>query len=152
MAHRRSRRRVFAVAALVVAPAAGACIGTTGPAGSDPTLDCTATVVFFPVNLVADAAVNTALMLTYPITVAPFRDEPTSNLVGLIVLVSPVAGPVFGARDAWHGYPFWDPVFLDQRRRYRTCIDGEWTLVPPLVSPPEPNADGEPQPPGEASS
>lgn len=84
---------------------------------------CTATqcrraaeIALFPVNVVPDIVSNTLVMLTMPVWM-PFRDE-QGNLWPAIWLFTPILGPACGVMDAWHGYPFWDPVFLDEHRSY----------------------------------
>lgn len=84
---------------------------------------CTATqrqraaeIALFPVNVVPDILSNTLVILTIPVWV-PFSDR-ESNLWPVIWLSTPILGPACGVMDAWHGYPFWDPVFLDEHRSY----------------------------------
>ena len=41
-----------------------------------------------------------------------------SQMVGGVLRKSPCFQPVGGVLDAWHGYPFWDPIALDEHRKY----------------------------------
>jgi hypothetical protein len=83
---------------------------------SEPLLGDTAAKVLFPVNVLPDVASNFVGYAALPVRVC-FEDDP-GNLWPLVWLLSPVLGPVCGVMDAWHGYPFWDPVAFDEHREY----------------------------------
>ncbi len=50
------------------------------------------------VNLVPDLVSN------YVVSLKP------GNLWPIQYLLWPISGAAWGARDAWHGYPFWEPT------------------------------------------
>jgi hypothetical protein len=63
-------------------------------------------VALFPVNLVANMLSNAAAGLVRPFSRSCCVALPGDFLEGLFH---------FGPRDAWHGYPFWEPTELDPR-------------------------------------
>lgn len=75
--------------------------------------------LFFPVNVAPDMAVNTFIFAFRPLF-PRLNNAPESerHTWPLITLLSPVIGPVGGIYDAWHGYPFWNPVARDPEREY----------------------------------
>jgi hypothetical protein len=112
-------------AALAVAAASLAACASSGapPAdppnvqlGSRPLVEPTAAKVLFPVQVAPDIATNTLLDVTLPLWIWT-ADDP-GNLWPMVWIFSPIFGPVEGVLDAWHGYPFWDPVALDEHRHY----------------------------------
>ena len=54
--------------------------------------------VLFPVNFVADYIGNFAVSL------------PPGNLWPIQYIALPFASAYYAGRDAWHGYPFWEPT------------------------------------------
>lgn len=74
-------------------------------------------LLLFPINLAPDIVANTVLYLFNPVC-SMTKGEGVSNLWLPISVLSPVMGPVTGTFDAWYGYPFWDPVALDEDRKY----------------------------------
>lgn len=73
-------------------------------------------VLLFPINVVPDIVSNTLLYATTPIWMNCVGEP--GNLWPVVWLGSPVFGPLCGIMDAWHGYPFWNPVALDEHRLY----------------------------------
>lgn len=73
-------------------------------------------IALFPINVAPDVISNTLGMLAlpayYPVV------YPDSNTWGLVFIFAPVFGPLAGIKDAWYGYPFWDPAILDPGRSY----------------------------------
>lgn len=76
-----------------------------------------AEIALFPVNVVPDILSNTLVMLTLPVWM-PFCDQKDGNQLPILWLFTPFVGPLMGVWDAWYGYPFWDPVVLDEHRSY----------------------------------
>lgn len=70
------------------------------------------------VLLVAPNMVSNTLFFFFNPVVSIVRDESPSNLWPLITLASPVMGAVAGVQDAAHGYGFWEPLALDEKREY----------------------------------
>ncbi len=77
----------------------------------------TAEILLFPINLAPDILTNTILFLFNPLA-SMAAGKIVSNIWPIISFVSPVMGPVTGTMDAWYGYPFWNPVALDEHREY----------------------------------
>ena len=75
-----------------------------------------AEIALFPVNVIPDIVGNTAVCVSMPLWIWSV-DEP-GNLWPIMWLGFPIVGPVGGVLDAWHGYPFWDPIALDEHRKY----------------------------------
>lgn len=69
-----------------------------------------------PVNLIPDIVSNTVILGTIPLWM--WADDKSSGMLPVMWLFSPIVGPVMGVADAWNGYPFWDPVALDEHRKY----------------------------------
>lgn len=74
-------------------------------------------ILLFPINLAPDIVTNTILFLFNPLA-SMAAGKSVSNIWPIISFVSPVMGPVTGAMDAWYGYPFWNPIALDEHRKY----------------------------------
>ena len=70
----------------------------------------------FAVNVVPDIVSNTTVLFFNP-AFSMLRGEEVSNLWPIVSITSPVTGPICGVRDARNGYPFWNPVALDERRQ-----------------------------------
>ncbi len=74
-------------------------------------------ILLFPVNLVPDIISNTIVFL-FNHKFSDARGEPRSNLWPVIIMLAPCMGPISGILDAASGYPFWDPVALEEHRKY----------------------------------
>lgn len=74
-------------------------------------------ILLFPINLVPDIVTNTILFLFNPL-VSIAAGKSVSNIWPIISLGSPLMGPVTGTMDACYGYPFWNPIALDEHRKY----------------------------------
>jgi hypothetical protein len=74
-------------------------------------------ILLFPINLPPDIVSNTVLTLFNPFC-SMAKGEGVSNLWLPISVFSPILGIVGGIMDAWHGYPFWNPIALDEHRKY----------------------------------
>jgi hypothetical protein len=74
-------------------------------------------ILLSPINLAPDIISNTVLYLFNPIC-SISKGEDVSNLWFLVSISAPVLGLVTGIMDSWHGYPFWNPVALDEHRKY----------------------------------
>ena len=70
----------------------------------------------FAVNVIPDIVSNTTVLFFNP-AFSMLRGEEVSNIWPIVSVTSPVTGPICGVKDALHGYPFWDPVALDERRQ-----------------------------------
>lgn len=71
----------------------------------------------FPVNLAPNIVSNTVVFLFNPV-VCIMAHRGVSNLWPIVSFLSPAIGPLCGIKDAWYGYPFWNPVALDEHRKY----------------------------------
>jgi len=71
----------------------------------------------FAVNVVPDIVSNTTVLF-FNSAFSMLRGEEVSNIWPIVTATSPVTGPLCGIRDARHGYPFWNPVALDEKRQY----------------------------------
>ncbi len=74
-------------------------------------------LLLLPVNVVPDILSNTLLYLFNPIVSLVQGQEP-SGLWPFCMVTSPLLGPLCGFMDARAGYPFWQPVALDEHRSY----------------------------------
>ena len=74
-------------------------------------------VLLFPVNLAPDIVTNTTLYMFNPIA-STAAGKGVSNIWPIVSVLSPVMGPITGFMDACYGYPFWNPVALDEHREY----------------------------------
>lgn len=73
--------------------------------------------MLFPINVAPDIVANTVAMLFHPLF-ASLRGKPISNIWPIVIVLGPLFGPPCGVVDAWHGYAFWEPVALDEHRKY----------------------------------
>lgn len=67
--------------------------------------------------VVPDVAANTVLYAVNPLASLVSGKE-VGNLWPVVMIASPILGPLAGVQDALHGYGPWDPVALDGNRRY----------------------------------
>lgn len=97
-----------------------AALASCSAAGSDDappsTWERAAEIALFPINVVPDIVGNTAIYASMPLWMWTVEDP--GNLWPIVWLGSPIVGPIGGVLDAWHGYPFWDPIALDEHRSY----------------------------------
>lgn len=70
-----------------------------------------------PVNLAPDIVSNTLVLLFNPLF-SYIKYGEVSNIWPIISITSPILGPIMGTMDSWYGYPFWNPVGLDEHRKY----------------------------------
>lgn len=79
----------------------------------------TVALLLFPINVVPNIIVNTGAMILDPVISGVLGKDP-GTLYGVVLLISPIAGPYQGIVDALDGCPFWDTWMV---RHYRTRRD-----------------------------